>query len=699
MEHKYFNRGIVFCALLLILFSFNTFAQVGIGNTNPAESSLLDIRETNNDKGILIPRVEIRDLSTKAPITTTTIAEGLLVYNTWATTGKGFYYWNGTRWVGIDGGKDWKLDGNAGTTAATNFIGTTDIVALRFRTNNTDRFEMTTDGRFRAFATGTAAAPMYSWSSVSTMGMYGIGTNILGFSTASNERIRFLANGQVIVNATTPLVGDRFTVQGDANESAINGYTSGASTSAIYGSNTTATGFGIYGVAGDGVGVSGQSTGDGKGVQGSNTSTGQGVIGFGASGGVGVQGQNSGSGPAVVGISGNNGVGVQGESGANGDGVLGLVSGSGDGVYGQNTGSGNGVSGLSTNAAGIGVRATNTDSNGVGMVANGGNATALILAGTGATIAAPIVGTASLGRNADGTGLSGVGNGSLTNHTLNTGSGLAGAGDTGVFGFSTTAGDGTGVIGAGNNGDIYTYPNGSGVAGTGSEIGVYGKSTSEEANIIFGGYFSSEWGGLARVGGWVGLTQYKIIGNGNVSTIVKNVNEEPIIMFAPEAPEILFQDYGIGKLSNGTAVILIDPNFSKNIRVDENHPLKVFVTLEGDCNGVYVTEKSAQGFTVKELQNGNSNVSFSWQIVATRADERVMGSNGDVRISDNSVRFPRGPEEFAPVKRERISAEAAVVKNSKSQPKAQATPVKEEKPKEKQQSKESKETFITETIK
>ena len=91
-------------------------------------------------------------------------------------------------------------------------------------------------------------------------------------------------------------------------------------------------------------------------------------------------------------------------------------------------------------------------------------------------------------------------------------------------------------------------------------------------------------------------------------------------MFAPEAPEVLFQDYGIGKLVNGTAVIKLDEILSRNILVDNTHPLKVFIQLEGDCNGVFVTNKSQTGFTVIELNNGNSNVPFSWHIVANRAD-------------------------------------------------------------------------------
>jgi hypothetical protein len=137
-------------------------------------------------------------------------------------------------------------------------------------------------------------------------------------------------------------------------------------------------------------------------------------------------------------------------------------------------------------------------------------------------------------------------------------------------------------------------------------------------------------------------TNYKIIGNGVVSTVVEGTSPgDKKVMFAPEAPEVLFEDYGNGQLVNGVAQISIDPIFTKNIIVDETHTLKVFIQLEGDCNGVYVTGKSASGFTVKELQSGNSNVSFSWHIVGNRKD--TTGATASDGSKFSSLRFPSAP--------------------------------------------------------
>ncbi|MGB1305912.1 hypothetical protein, partial [Pseudoalteromonas marina] len=49
---------------------------------------------------------------------------------------------DGAVWVRLGAGAasaDWTISGNAGTTAGTNFLGTTDAVALHIRTTNSDR--------------------------------------------------------------------------------------------------------------------------------------------------------------------------------------------------------------------------------------------------------------------------------------------------------------------------------------------------------------------------------------------------------------------------------------------------------------------------------------------------------------------------------------------------------------------------------
>jgi len=95
-------KPLLILALVLLLSSNQNIAQnVGIGSESftPDPSAMLEVKAT--DKGMLVPRVDIADLATAAPVTNPAVS--LLVYNTNETTGEGFYYWSGSEWVAIGG--------------------------------------------------------------------------------------------------------------------------------------------------------------------------------------------------------------------------------------------------------------------------------------------------------------------------------------------------------------------------------------------------------------------------------------------------------------------------------------------------------------------------------------------------------------------------------------------------------------------
>ena len=169
-------------------------------------------------------------------------------------------------------------------------------------------------------------------------------------------------------------------------------------------------------------------------------------------------------------------------------------------------------------------------------------------------------------------------------------------------------------------------------------------------DVTYGGYFdaNTSTSDYVFVGARNNNTSYKVLGGGSVSTMVKDIDGNNRILHATETPEILFEDFGTGKLVNGVAYVELDPILSQNIYVSEEHPMKVFIQLEGDCKGVYVTEKTDRGFLVKELQNGTSNVSFSWNVVANRKD--TVNPDGTVDSKHVGVRFPIGPNRLEPLK-------------------------------------------------
>jgi hypothetical protein len=65
---------------------------------------------------------------------------------------------------------------------------------------------------------------------------------------------------------------------------------------------------------------------------------------------------------------------------------------------------------------------------------------------------------------------------------------------------------------------------------------------------------------------------------------------------------------GLGRLSNGSSFIKFE--------TPQENPENVVIQIqpEGDCNGLYISKKTKEGFEVKELQKGKSNMKFSWKI-------------------------------------------------------------------------------------
>ncbi|MBN4061980.1 hypothetical protein JYU20_02135, partial [Bacteroidales bacterium AH-315-I05] len=287
--------------------------------------------------------------------------------------------------------------------------------------------------------------------------------------------------------------------------------------------------------------------------------------------------------------------------------VTGTTNGSGSAILGRTTGTGRAGEFNNTNAA---------------------NATETIYSSTNNPAA-----TAALFENVAAAG-AGLGAGLRGRSTQSAGVGVIG---------SNFHASGTGTAGAGNNQGPLTLAAGSGVSGTSDNVGVFGVSTSAAAGKM-GGLFWLGTGATvySRVAYNNAGTGYGIFSNFTKSTVVKGLNGEDRIMFCPEAPEILFEDYGKGQLVNGFSHIELDPIFANTVKINSKHPLRVFIQLEGDCNGVYVTAKSATGFDVIELSAGKSNTAFMYHVIANRID--ATDEEGNVISIHEALRFPIGPD-------------------------------------------------------
>ena len=95
--------------ILFVIGGLSSFAQVGIGNTDPKASldiSVSDPANPNSNEGLLVPRI------TSFPVVDPALAQqGMLVFmnNDAAYAGKGFYYWDmpSTKWLPL-GENKWR---------------------------------------------------------------------------------------------------------------------------------------------------------------------------------------------------------------------------------------------------------------------------------------------------------------------------------------------------------------------------------------------------------------------------------------------------------------------------------------------------------------------------------------------------------------------------------------------------------------
>ncbi len=705
MIHKYAPHkqvSLFFCFFFMV--ALGVFAQVGIGNTNPNANALLEIGDaTTTTQGLLLPRVDLVSTTSFAPMAAH--LQGMVVYNknTAGDVTPGYYYNDGGQWVRLAAdtpSDDWSRTGNAGTSAGINFLGTTDNNNLRFRTSNSDAFEissgdLTNRGKLRAMTDGTAALPVYSWTSDPNIGMYRIGADILGFSTAGTESMRILADRRLVINNTAAVTNTRLTVTESGGNRSIFG--SSASGEGMRGEATS--GNGVVGIGTTGRGVYGQAT-SGNGVQGRSTlanaaggyflntqNNGNGLIALGG-GTTSYSFTNTGTGAAITGRSigttslataangeGLAGIGddlgglpvrplglgvvgygyqagVYGDSGYYGQtGVYGSASGNpgltvgGIGVYGENVGFlGSGVTGASTNIGvsgygaygavlesdvdgGFGLIAENTataGANRIGMVVSGQNVGITTLPGTGAVLAGDLGGGSGFADNANGTGLIGVGNNLTSANLANSGSGVAGTGNiVGVYGKGVRPADGNGIVGLGNNLTSYTIPaNGAGVAGTGVNIGVFGHATDAAGFGIYSSGNSHTQGNTTISG------NINVGGNSTVTGTKSFIIDDPrdpankyLKHFSVESNEILNIYRGVIAFdASGEAVVQL-PDYYDAINKNATYQL---TPIGASMPNIYIASEVMNGSF--KIAGGVPNKKISWTVTAERNDINIRNN-------------------------------------------------------------------------
>lgn len=594
----------IIAVMALMLSQANSFAQVGIGTTTP--NAALEITSTND--GLLIPRISL-SATNIATITTPTASE--MVYNTNTSAvgpnqvTPGFYYWDGALWIRITTGNtsDWSLLGNSGTTAGTNFLGTTDAQDLRFKTNSADRMNIVNaTGQVQVYSSGTATIPVLSWSADSNTGIFRPAADNISLTTNGVEGVRLRNNSNLTVGATYATANAAPTSGLRIEGQTVVGKASGEDSRDKISSHTSATAY-------------------------------QNITGY----------PNNTANRAVSGYADSNGIGLFGFANRTGYGVVGLTQPStisnfvqtGEGVLGQTDGAAGGptiplgVHGIIHETATGNWKATGTagENNNVtpGVGFNGGPYTASgVTCGTYGNYASIGI---SAGTNMYAFGVAGdiltIG-GSIPDGSGGV-FGSGGSGQFGMLGYKGLTGTSYSVYGGGANDDISVGNSGNKNSNQDTPNNHIGLGIN---GGFMGGYVKGNQYGLLSSGKEFGMyVQGKTIVNEPIVNLVESSNSGVrAVAYTPTSTNVDVTTRGAGALRNGETFVAFNDAF-KNL-VSSNEGINVTVTPTSETNGVYVSKVTSLGFYVKENQAGKSNASFNWVAIGTR-----VGYENGVEIS------------------------------------------------------------------
>jgi hypothetical protein len=150
---------------------------------------------------------------------------------------------------------------------------------------------------------------------------------------------------------------------------------------------------------------------------------------------------------------------------------------------------------------------------------------------------------------------------------------------------------------------------------------------------------------LAYAPSFGGFCQVDVNGNlsctGSVTAIAPvDGGSRKVALYAIEGPENWFEDAGSGQLLNGAAVVNLEQIFGQTVNTEMEY--HVFLTPDGDCKGLYVAQKGATSFEVRELGGGTSSIAFDYRIMAKRKGyESVRLADKTKHFSDQETQLKR----------------------------------------------------------
>jgi len=207
--------------------------------------------------------------------------------------------------------------------------------------------------------------------------------------------------------------------------------------------------------------------------------------------------------------------------------------------------------------------------------------------------------------------------------------GVLGATDANGIGLHGTSVSGSGIEGRSTSGDgILGFSSGNlkyGLAGNGSgqAHGLIGNSANQfgiaginsGGNNWAGAFFNAQANspGAGKKGLFV-QGDFLVL-NGTKNAGVKTQRFGHRKMYAVEATENVFEDFGTASVKNGTARVDLDEIFAETVNTGPKY--QVYLTPKhADSKGLAVVGQDAKGFTIQELGGGTGNYEVDYRIVA-----------------------------------------------------------------------------------
>lgn len=172
---------------------------------------------------------------------------------------------------------------------------------------------------------------------------------------------------------------------------------------------------------------------------------------------------------------------------------------------------------------------------------------------------------------------------------------------------------------------VYASAAGYSPAGTGR------MSSSQTQYTIGGGFYGGligSWSKGSAIGNISSGTLFASYNSGDEYTSGKQIElvetgSSKTAAYTVTSTDIIVYKKGKIALQNGTAHVAFDADYA---RLLGDAPI-VTTSPMGQCNGIYIESVDKSGFTIRELNNGRSNVTVSWIAVGDRVDSEKKASS------------------------------------------------------------------------